>query len=549
MSERERRDAFAVLPAWMRGRAAASAMRMALSAGSGWLLFLSFPPREWWWLAPLAFAGLGLALHRAGFRGGAACGMAFGLVFTLTHLAWIQDFLGADLGPWPWLALSALIALFIALACAAMTVVAPLPGGPVWMAALFVTQEWLRGAWPLNGFPWGRVAFGQPGGVFGSLAALGGAPLVSFVVVLTGLCLARLALCIAVRLRGRSWRSGGDGLGPRSTARPLGAATAGVALPLIVAVATWPAIGTEPTNGTIDVGVVQGNAPDAGLDLLGARETIRKNHIAESERFLDALASGRHEQPDLVVWPETATDVVDGDPVVDDLVSRFGAPALIGAMVHDPVRNERENAVVHWNPHSGAQDYYAKQELVPFSEYIPMRAIASWFTPFVDHMVDMTPGRERAVLDAGQTRVGVAICYESAYDYVLRDAVSSGAELLVVPTNNAWFGRGEMTYQHLAMSRLRAIEHGRAAVVAATSGISAVVAPDGTVRHRTELYTAESFVRPVPLRDTSTVATALGAWPERILVGGGLAAVLVAIGLRFRDRAAYSRSADQDRSG
>ncbi|MBA0125836.1 apolipoprotein N-acyltransferase [Haloechinothrix sp. YIM 98757] len=524
----------------MRRRAVAPAVRLALSAGSGWLLFLSFPPREWWWLAALAFAGLGLALHRAGIRGGAAYGMAFGLVFTLAHLVWIQDFLGADLGPWPWLALSALIALFIALACAAMTLVARLPGGPVWMAALFVTQEWVRGAWPLNGFPWGRVAFGQPDGVFGSLAALGGAPLVSFVVVLTGLCLARLVLCAVAYGRERAWRS---------TARPLGAAAAGVALPLVIAVATWPAIGTDPTNGTIDVGVVQGNAPDAGLDLLGARETIRRNHIAESERFLDALASGRHDEPDLVVWPETATDVVDGDPVVDDLVSRFAAPALIGAMLHDPVRNERENAVVRWDPDSGAQDYYAKQELVPFSEYIPMRAIASWFTPFVDNMVDMTPGRERAVLEVGQTRVGLAICYESAYDYVLRDAVSSGAELLVVPTNNAWFGRGEMTYQHLAMSRMRAIEHGRATVVAATSGISAVVAPDGTVRHRTELYTAESFVRPVPLRDTGTVATALGAWPERILVGGGLAAVLVSIGLRFRDRAPFSRSADQDRSG
>jgi predicted amidohydrolase len=89
------------------------------------------------------------------------------------------------------------------------------------------------------------------------------------------------------------------------------------------------------------------------------------------------------------------------------------------------------------------------------------------------------------VFEMDRARVSLAICYEVGYDYVLNEAALAGAQLLAVPTNNAWFGRGEMTYQQLAMSRLRAVEHGRAVVVASTSGVSAIVQPR---RHRDEQH-------------------------------------------------------------
>lgn len=72
--------------------------RLLLAAGSGALLFLSFPPRTLWWLAPLAFAGLGLVLHGRRVRAGFGYGLVFGLAFYLMHLVWIQDFLGGDFG-------------------------------------------------------------------------------------------------------------------------------------------------------------------------------------------------------------------------------------------------------------------------------------------------------------------------------------------------------------------------------------------------------------------------------------------------------------------
>ena len=69
-----------------------------------------------------------------------------------------------------------------------------------------------------------------------------------------------------------------------------------------------------------------------------------------------------------------------------------------------------------------------------------------------------------------------------------------------MPTNNATFGDSEMTYQQLAMSRVRAVEHGRAVVVAATSGVSAIIAPDGAVVQESELFAPAALVAQVPLR-------------------------------------------------
>jgi apolipoprotein N-acyltransferase len=236
---------------------------------------------------------------------------------------------------------------------------------------------------------------------------------------------------------------------------------------------------------------------------------------------------GRVPQPDLVVWPETATGLSgQEDPVLDKLVRDLGSPTLIGARYQAP-GGQPVNGVWAWDPVTGRGDHYTKQELVPFGEYIPLRSLARRLTPFADTTTDLRPGTIPGVLDIADTRVGVAICYEVAYDYVSREAVADGARLLVVPTNNAWYGPGEMSYQQLAMSRLRAVELGRSVVVSATSGVSAIVRPDGSLIASTRLYTSDTLFATVPLRDTTTVAQRLGAWPGRLLISAGLLALLL----------------------
>ena len=127
------------------------------------------------------------------------------------------------------------------------------------------------------------------------------------------------------------------------------------------------------------------------------------------------------------------------------------------------------------------------------------------------------------------TRIGDLICFEVVYDGLVDDVVDGGAGMLVVQTNNATFGFTDESAQQLAMSRLRAVEHGRSVVVAATSGISAVVAPDGSVVRSSSLFTPATFVESIAQRSSTTVATRLGAGPEWVLTALGLAAVGAAL--------------------
>ncbi|HVV07691.1 apolipoprotein N-acyltransferase [Amycolatopsis sp.] len=480
-------------------------LRLAAATASGFVFYLSFAPRSLWWLAPIAFAGLGLVLRGRRMWGGLGYGFAFGLGLYIPLLTWLQDFLGAEVGPTPWLALSAALALYLGIGTALCTFAARLPGGPVWMAMIMIATETPRSWWPLGGFAWGRVAFSQPEGAFLPLASIGGAPLVGFAVVLTGFSLAALI----ARLRRRTWR-------------PLLTPAIGVALPVVAGLALWPTIGTAAQTGSLTVATVQGNAPNIGLALEDEGAILRANHLAQNARLHQEIASGQVSKPDLVVWPETAVAAAGDDPGVDEAVNSIGVPALVGVL--DYAGPQRRNSVVVWNPGTGPGESYSKRQLVPFGEYVPAREIASLVTPFVDSTKDIQPGTTPSVLNVAGIRVAAPICYEIAYDYVAREGVDDGAQLIVLPTNNAWYGESEMSYQQLAMARLRAVEHSRSVVVSATSGVSAIVAPDGSIMQSTSEFTAASLVGRVPLRQTTTLSDRLGAWTEYVLVGVALVA-------------------------
>jgi apolipoprotein N-acyltransferase len=180
-----------------------------------------------------------------------------------------------------------------------------------------------------------------------------------------------------------------------------------------------------------------------------------------------------------------------------------------------------------WDPRTGAGASYVKRHPVPFGEYIPFRSLAHAVTSKVDLVPrDFARGHRPGVLDVGPVRLGDVICFEVAYDGVVRDAVRGGGRLVVVQTNNATFGRSGETSQQLAMGRLRAVEHGRAVLVAATSGVSAVIAPDGRVVERSRVFTRDLLVQRVPVRSGETLATRVGAWPELLLCLLALGAVL-----------------------
>ncbi len=489
----------------------APAQRWRWAAGllAGLLLDSAFAPVGAAVLAPVGVAVLARATHGARPRDGAVAGLLAGLALFLPLLHWS----GAVAGAGAWIVLALLQALFLVPLGAALAATSRLPAWPAWGAALWVGQEALRDRVPFGGFPWGRLAFTQDGTPLGSLAALGGAPLVTAAVALLGGLLAAAAL--------RPPR--------RSVLLGAGAALAVGAAALLVPV---------PSDGpSVRVAVVQGNVPRLGLDAFAQRAAVLRNHVEATHRLAADVRAGRTTRPDLVLWPENASDldpfrVPSAYAAIDDAVRDVGVPVLVGALLDGPAGQVRNSGIV-WDPVTGPGETYVKQHPVPFGEYVPMRSLLRRVTDKVDLVPrDFARGDRTGVLQTGPVRLGDVICYEVAYDDLVRDAVREGGQVIVVQTNNATFGRSAQTEQQLAIGRLRAVEHGRTVAVAATSGVSAVIAPDGRVVDRTGVFEQDVLVVDVPSRTAQTPATRLGALPEAALALLGAAALLAAVRAR-----------------
>ncbi|MGW8064296.1 apolipoprotein N-acyltransferase [Streptomyces ziwulingensis] len=498
----------------------------AAAALFGVLLYVSFPPRTLWWLALPAFAGLGWVLRGRGWKAGLGLGYLFGLGFLLPLLVWT----GVEVGPGPWLALAVIEAVFVALVGAGVAAVSGLPGRPVWAAALWTAGEAARARVPFEGFPWGKVAFGQADGLFLPLAAVGGTPVLGFAVVLCG-----FGLHDVVRLAVRARRT-------REVRR--GAAVAallGVAVPVVGAVAARPLVSDKAEDGTATVAVIQGNVPRAGLDFNAQRRAVLDHHARETERLAAEVGAGRVDRPDLVLWPENSSDIdpfanADARAVIDRAVKAIGAPVSVGGVVERDGRLLNEQIL--WDPDKGPVDTYDKRQIQPFGEYLPLRPLIGAINDDWTSMVsqDFSRGTEPGVFTMAGTKVGLVTCYEAAFDWAVRSEVVDGARMLSVPSNNATFDRSEMTYQQLAMSRVRAVEHSRTVTVPVTSGVSAIIMPDGRITRRTGMFVADSLVQEVPLRSSRTPATRLGVVPEiaLVLVAAGGLGWAVGAGVRGR---------------
>ncbi|UNX53189.1 apolipoprotein N-acyltransferase [Georgenia sp. TF02-10] len=494
---------------------------LLLAAAGGVALWAAFPRLSWWPLAYLGVALLLLALRRDSAWWGWLVGFVAGLAFFLPLLRWADEAVGEPIG---WVALSVAEAAAVGVFGAAWVIARRVPwvARRPWLQAVLAAVVWvaveqLRGRWPFGGFPWGLLAFSQADAPVVRLAAWGGTPLVSGVVVLVGALLA--AALVSLR-RARV----GAGAG---------------ALVVAGALAVGPALvplGTRAEAGTLRLGAVQGNVPTQGAEAMSQARAVAANHAAGTVALAERAGRGAL---DLVVWPESASDIdprTDPDvaAVVDRAAAAVDAPLLLGTQRF--FTDTRYNDYLLWQPGVGAGPAYTKQHPVPFGEYIPYRDFFRTFTSAVDLVsLDMAAGTGPGVLAVPVARLGrdvpvaVGICFEVAYDDLIADGVRRGGELIVVPTNNASFGRSAEAEQQLAISRFRAVEHGRTVVQVSTVGVSGIVGPDGTPVASTGLFTAEEMTAAVPLRTSLTWAARLGGWPAAVVQLVAAAAVLAGL--------------------
>ncbi|MEX2538119.1 MAG: apolipoprotein N-acyltransferase, partial [Actinomycetota bacterium] len=436
-------------------------------------------------------------------------GLVFGLVYFGVHLSWIFLF--------GWMAWSGLV-VFLALNVSVGTLVAGAVGkhrwAPLLVAGAWVGVELMRERWPFGGYPWGAVGTTQ-GTVPGVrwFAGVVGVYGISFLVVFAS---ATIALAI---VRGHlHWPSIGVVVG-----------VLGVLVLIDVS-----AFGSPPEGRPLRVAVVQGNVPRPPT--AGQNATIVESHLALTESLLEE--QGR---VDVVVWPESsiANSARDsGIEAVKDLAVRTRTPFLVGRSYF--TQEEYFNQVSHVTASGRLAGAYTKRHPVPFGEYVPIGFLRDAVGTLQSRIsVDQKRGTTATVFDIGGhprtpgvegAKIATPICFESVFPRDFLDYARNGTELFVLSTNNTSFERSYAAQQHIAHTRMRALETRQWVVQAALAGISAAMGPDGSISHATDLFVPAAFVADVRTRSAHSLYAKTGDLFASIWAGlAGLAFLIVIV--------------------
>lgn len=500
------------------------ASNVLLSICSGILLALSFPGFGIYGLAWVALAPFFLALGRAAnLRQALACGLFFGLAFFGLHLFWITE-LYRFVEWWVAPALAALvlfqtsfILIFVIIsrlflvasgpaeerllrqpAASALVGKGKRAAGSAGvlkslfyvfaLAAFWVLVEWVR-ALGAFGVSAGNIGYTQapllPLIQIASYTTVYG---VSFLLALFN---AALALFISDLKR---WQ-------PLVLAALLVLAAAGYGFQVLAL--------AEQTEQSASLTDVLRGAP------LPRRFALVQPNIDQKDKLNPALVPAIfdiHEEmtkqaaldrPEIIIWPETAIfSYLLHDarllPRLRQLAKEskawiiFGTPHYAGGKAY--------NSIVSMSPQGEIVSRYDKQQLVPFGEYLPFR---KYLYPMLKRVgyydSEFSPGAGPRPITAAGLKLAAAVCFESTFPELMRERVAPDSGLILLVTNDAWFGDSSVLDFHLSTAVFRAVENRKYFIQAGNTGYSALIDPYGRILERSEVNQRQILIFELPL--------------------------------------------------
>lgn len=492
---------------------------LVLSMAGGLLIRASFPAPAIW---PFTFLGLALiliALRGRGFWIGVLVGIVGGGALWGSLIFWLTLYLG----PIPWLALCALMTIWVGLSGGLIALVylwsahstsrllhyGAVPGT---IAAIWSARETLASSWPYGGFSWARLAYAQAESPFAHSVSWVGVAGLSFLVAF----ITALAISIATQ--------------------PLRSAM--VAWGAVVLLVTLIPVFPNSVTGTTRILVAQGNS-NAGLFDAHSPGDILNDHVSATMAAKDDPAAMNL---DMIVWPENGSDI---DPlrspaaaaIIDSVGAYFDAPVVTGTITN-PAEEIYFNSSLVWTPGVGVTAQYDKMRPVPFAEYMPNREFFHALVPDLVNLVsrDYSFGTRPNVIDVNGVSAGVAICFDITDNSLTNLMIADGAELILAQTNNADFGTTDENLQQLAIARLSAIETGRTVVNDSTVGTTAIVQADGSTQAELAPYEPGYIIADVELSNTVTPAVMFGRFIELLICALAIAGVIGCALVRVRRR-------------
>jgi apolipoprotein N-acyltransferase len=376
----------------------------------------------------------------------------------------------------------------------------PARGALRWLVALpclWVSTEWMRG-WFLSGFPWLALGYSQLESPLRGFAPVLGVYGVSLV---TAVSAGVLVTVIA-----------GD---RRESIAAMSVGGVMLAAGYRRAPDKWTRVAGRP----VSVALVQGAVPQSMKWEEGQRERTMRLYVGLTVPVLGT---------DVIVWPESAVPALAESirPFLEQVAGATrarGSSLIMGLIRRDAESGAYYNSIASWSASDGTQHWYDKRRLVPFGEFFPVPAtVREWMRlmnlPYSDfHSGSDTQPPLRA---AGQA-LAPTVCYEDAYgSEQLRLARES--TLLVNVTHDAWFGDSTAPHQHLDISRMRALESGRAMLRATNDGVTALIAYDGAVVRTLPQFQPAVLTGEVQPRTGVTPYLRFGNLPLLALLAAGI---------------------------
>ena len=246
--------------------------------------------------------------------------------------------------------------------------------------------------------------------------------------------------------------------------------------------------------------------------------------------------------PDLIVWPENPAPFYTSDPLFRDAVSNVarqsnawllaGSIGIRNASATPSQPTEIYNSAALVSPSGDWTSRYDKIHLVPFGEYVPFKQVFSFAGGLTKEVGDFSRGTSRVPLDAGGTKLGVFICYESIFPDDIRQFANNGAQVLVNISNDGWYGDSGAYAQHLKQSRMRAVENNRWLLLDTNTGVTAVIDPNGRITAGAPRKIRTALPAPYALVNATTFYTRHGDWFAYLCAIISMAALLMKLFVR-----------------
>ena len=468
---------------------------------AGMLLALSFAPFGWWPMAILMPAVLIWLWDGATPRRAAVLGFWFNAGTFSVGTYWLYIAI-KQIGHAPlvlalflMVGLVAIMGAYHALLGWLVAKFLPERGALRWMVGIpgaWLLIEWWR-SWFLSGFGWLALGYAHTDNWLGALAPIIGQ-------YGLGLLTSMLAGALVAAL--------------------LGDRRARIASGALYLVAWGAAFGlrgiewTDPYSHPITVAVVQGGIPQDEKWIGENLESILELYKTRTREAHGAA---------LIVWPESAIPDLANNHIeyirdVYQEASAHGSSLMVGTLraEENAKTGEEEyfNSILSMDKATPGVGWYDKHHLVPFTEFVPVPGfVREWLRLMTLPYSDFNRGAaQQAPLEAAGQRIAASVCYEDAYGSTQLPALRT-ATMLVNVTNDGWFGHSSARYQHLQLSRMRAMEAGRPMVRAANDGVSAVIGPRGEIIATAPEYEANVMRAELQPRIGLTPYARSGNWP------------------------------------